>query len=195
MCLWSCDCKSCIICCGCLIYIVCIGIGASYSVESLHIISLYGGKNIFVFLYKLNFVTLVRSPFTWAMFCLFTAASRHCDPFSDTVIVGVIRNVLSWSWACSNFLGNLYVGIPRSHSREMKWLSTTMHPMCFWASFRLFINPIFMTAEIFSGLASMPCSKTMDLSCFPDGTQQHIFWGWLWCWTIVGSWRSPPSQR
>jgi hypothetical protein len=109
------------------------------------------------------------------MLYLFAAPYRHCGPFSDTIIVEVVRNVFfSQSWAYSDFLGNLYVG-PRSPSQEMKWLSATMHPVCFGASYRLFINPIFMTAEIFLWLASMSCSKTMDPSCFPDGTQKHIF--------------------
>lgn len=73
--------------------------GASYSVESLHVISLPCGKNIFVFVYKLNFVTLLCSSFTWVMLCLFTIPSTHYDPFSDIIIVGVVRNVFNRSWA------------------------------------------------------------------------------------------------
>ena len=55
--------------------------------------------------------------------------------------------------------------------RAARHLATRCTPFMFW------IGPILVMAEIFSELASMPCSETMKPSSTPLGTPKTHFSG------------------
>jgi hypothetical protein len=77
----------------------------------------------------------------------------------------------------SVFLKRQYKGRPLSPRREMKWLKAARHPMTLCTPFKSLIGPMLVMAAIFSGLASMPRSKTMNPRSMPRGTPKTHFSG------------------
>jgi hypothetical protein len=59
----------------------------------------------------------------------------------------------------------------------MKRLRDARHPMSFCNPFRFQIGAMLVMAEIFSGLASMPHSETMNPKSMPQGTPKTHFLG------------------
>jgi hypothetical protein len=55
-----------------------------------------------------------------------------------------------------------YKGNPFSPRREMKRLRAARHPMTLCTPFKSLMGPMLVMAAIFSGLASMPLSETMN---------------------------------
>jgi hypothetical protein len=62
----------------------------------------------------------------------------------------------------SVFLKRRYRGRPLSPRHEMKRLRAARHPMTLCTPFKTLIGPMLVMAAIFSGLASMPRSETMN---------------------------------
>jgi hypothetical protein len=62
----------------------------------------------------------------------------------------------------SVFLKRRYRGRPLSPRREMKRLRAARHPMTLYTPFKSLMGPMLVMAVIFSGLASMPRSETMN---------------------------------
>jgi hypothetical protein len=73
----------------------------------------------------------------------------------------------------SAFLKRRYKGRPFSLRREMKWLRAARHPMTLCTPFKSLIGPMLVMAAIFSGLALMPRSETMNPRSMPRGLQRH----------------------
>ena len=59
----------------------------------------------------------------------------------------------------------------------MKRLSAARHPLTCYTPFMFWIGPILVMAEIFYGLALMPCSEMMKPSSMPLGTPKTHFLG------------------
>jgi hypothetical protein len=70
-----------------------------------------------------------------------------------------------------------YRGKPFSPRREMKRLRAARHPMTLCIPFKSLIGPMLVMAAIFSGLALMPCSETMNPRSMPRGTPKTHFLG------------------
>ena len=70
----------------------------------------------------------------------------------------------------SYHLRSLKKGSPRSPSLEMNWLRAAMQPVSFCTSLMLAGACMFVMADIFSGLASMPRWLMMNPSSLPEGT-------------------------
>jgi hypothetical protein len=62
----------------------------------------------------------------------------------------------------SAFLKRRYRGRPLSLRREMKRLRAARHPVTLCTPFKSLMGPMLVMAAIFSGLASMPRSETMN---------------------------------
>jgi hypothetical protein len=77
----------------------------------------------------------------------------------------------------SAFLKRWYKGNPFSPRREMKQLRAARHPMTLCTPFKSLIGPMLVMAAIFSGLASMPRSETMNPRSMPRGTPKTHFLG------------------
>jgi hypothetical protein len=59
----------------------------------------------------------------------------------------------------------------------MKWLRAARHPMTLYMPFKSLMGPMLVMAAIFSGLASMPRSETMNPKSMPWGTPKTHFSG------------------
>jgi hypothetical protein len=59
----------------------------------------------------------------------------------------------------------------------MKRLRAARHPMTLCTPFKSLIGPMLVMAVIFSGLASMPHSETMNPKSMPQGTLKTHFSG------------------
>jgi hypothetical protein len=59
----------------------------------------------------------------------------------------------------------------------MKRLRAARHPMTLCTPFKSLIGPMLVMAAIFSGLASMPRSETMNPKSMPRGTPKTHFSG------------------
>ena len=59
----------------------------------------------------------------------------------------------------------------------MNRLRAARHPVIHWTPFTFWIGPIFVMAEILSGLASMSRSETMKPSSMPLGTPENALLG------------------
>ena len=70
----------------------------------------------------------------------------------------------------STFLKRHYRGRPLSPRRDMKWLRAARHPVTLCTPFKSLMGPMLVMATIFSGLASMPRSETMNPKSMPQGT-------------------------
>jgi hypothetical protein len=77
----------------------------------------------------------------------------------------------------SAFLNRRYRGKPFSPRREMKRLRAARHPMTLYTPFKSLIGPMLVMAAIFSELASMPRSETMNPRSMPRGTPKTHFSG------------------
>jgi hypothetical protein len=77
----------------------------------------------------------------------------------------------------SAFLKRRYKGNPFSPRREMKRLRAARHPMTLCTPFKSLIGPMLVMTAIFSGLASMPHSETMNPRSMPWGTPKTHFSG------------------
>jgi hypothetical protein len=77
----------------------------------------------------------------------------------------------------SAFLKRRYRGNPFSPRREMKRLRAASHPMTLCTPFKSLIGPMLVMAVIFSGLALMPRSETMNPRSMPQGTPKTHFSG------------------
>jgi hypothetical protein len=77
----------------------------------------------------------------------------------------------------SVFLKRRYKGNPFSPRREMKRLRAARHPMTLCTPFKSLMGPMLVMAAIFSGLASMPHSETMNPRSMPRGTPKTHFSG------------------
>ena len=77
----------------------------------------------------------------------------------------------------SVFLKRWYRGRPLSPRREMKRLSAARHPMTLCTPFKSLMGPMLVMAAIFSGLASIPRSETMNPKSMPRGTPKTHFSG------------------
>jgi hypothetical protein len=77
----------------------------------------------------------------------------------------------------SIFLKRRYRGNPFSPRREMKRLRAARHPMTLCTPFKSSIGPMLVMTSIFSGLASMPRSETMNRRSMPRGTPKTHFSG------------------
>jgi hypothetical protein len=75
------------------------------------------------------------------------------------------------------FLKRRYKGRPLSPRREMKRLSAARHPVTLCTPFKSLMGPMLVMAAIFSGLASMPRSETMNPKSMPRGTPKTHFSG------------------
>jgi hypothetical protein len=77
----------------------------------------------------------------------------------------------------SVFLKRRYKGRPFLPRHEMKRLRAARHPMTLCTPFKSLIGPMLVMATIFSGLASMPRSETMNPRSMPRGTPKTHFLG------------------
>jgi hypothetical protein len=77
----------------------------------------------------------------------------------------------------SAFLKRRYKGNPFSPRREMKRLRAARHPMTLCTPFKYLMGPMLVMATIFSRLASMPHSETMNPRSIPRGTPKTHFSG------------------
>jgi hypothetical protein len=75
----------------------------------------------------------------------------------------------------SAFLKRRYKGNPFSPRREMKRLRAARHPITLCTPFKSLMGPMLVMAAIFSGLASMPHSETMNPRSMPQGTPKTHF--------------------
>jgi hypothetical protein len=78
----------------------------------------------------------------------------------------------------SAFLKRRYRGRPLSLRREMKRLRAARHPVTLCTPFKSLTGPMLVMAAIFSGLASMPRSETMNPKSMPRGTPKTHFSGY-----------------
>jgi hypothetical protein len=69
----------------------------------------------------------------------------------------------------SAFLKKRYKGNPFSPRREMKRLRAARHPMTLCTPFKSLMGPMLVMAAIFSGLALIPLSETMNPRSMPRG--------------------------
>jgi hypothetical protein len=67
----------------------------------------------------------------------------------------------------SAFLKRRYKGNSLSPRREMKRLRAARHPMTLYTPFKSLMGLMLVMATIFSGLASMPLSETMNPRSMP----------------------------
>jgi hypothetical protein len=77
----------------------------------------------------------------------------------------------------SAFLKRWYRGRPLSPRHEMKRLRAARHHMTLCTPFKSLMGPMLVMAAIFSGLASMPRSETMNPKSMPQGTPKTNFSG------------------
>jgi hypothetical protein len=77
----------------------------------------------------------------------------------------------------SAFLKRRYKGNPFLLRREMKRLRAARHPMTLCTPCKSLMGPMLMMATIFSGLALMPHSETMNPRSMPRGTPKTHFSG------------------
>jgi hypothetical protein len=77
----------------------------------------------------------------------------------------------------SVFLKRRYKGNPFSLRHEMKQLRAARHPITLCTPFKSLMGPMLVMAAIFSGLASMPHSETMNPRSMPWGTPKTHFSG------------------
>jgi hypothetical protein len=73
----------------------------------------------------------------------------------------------------SAFLKRRYRGRPLSPRREMKWLRAARHPVTLYTPFKSLMGPMLVMVAIFSGLASMPRSETMNPRACLGGPRRH----------------------
>jgi hypothetical protein len=80
-------------------------------------------------------------------------------------------------WNMSYFFRSLKIGSPLTPSHEIILLRSAMHPVNFCVSWRLSSGAIFVIADTFSGLGSIPRQETIYPSYFPKGTPNVQFLG------------------
>jgi hypothetical protein len=68
-------------------------------------------------------------------------------------------------------------GSPLTPSREMNLLKVAIHPINFCTSWRLSGSAIFVIADTFSGLGSIPFQETIYPTSFPECTPNVHFLG------------------